>query len=195
VIRPPRPPSAVTVARVRAIEISVNWRWAPVLALGTWLLAQNVLPARFPSWEVGTTWLTAIAAVLGGEAALLLHELSHALVARWHGQYVTRIVFHGFLAETIVGRGQPTPTQVVLIALIGPATNLVIAGSAEVLRLALVAQGPLDAFLLMLILGNAATAAMSLVPLGESDGSRALRALKIQIARQRQDQNDQDDEA
>jgi Zn-dependent protease len=173
-----RPPSAITVARVQAIEISVNWRWAPVLALGTWLLAQNVLPARFPTWELGTTWITAIAAVLAGEAALLLHELSHAVVARWHGQHVTRIVFHGFLAETIVGTGVPEPSEVALIALVGPATNLVLAGVAEVARLALVSQGPMDVFLLMLIVGNAAAAAMSLVPLGSSDGARALQALK-----------------
>jgi Zn-dependent protease len=189
-----RPLGAITVARVQAIEISVNWRWAPILALGTWLLAQNVLPARFPAWELSTTWITSIAAVLAGEGALLLHELSHALVARRHGQHVSRIVFHGFLAETLVGDGLPTPSQVALIALVGPTTNLVLAGLAAVLRVALVSQGPLDAFLLMLILGNAATAAMSLVPLSDSDGARALRALKVQVARKRKDKNDQDDQ-
>ena len=80
------------------------WRWVPVLVLGTWLLAVNVLPARFPLWEVSTNWLTAGAAVLAGELALLLHELSHALVARGRGQEVTRIIFHGFRAQTMVER-------------------------------------------------------------------------------------------
>ena len=70
--------------------------------LCTWLLAQNVLPARFPAWELGTTWLISAGVVLAGELALLLHELSHALVARGRGREATRIVFHGFLAETIV---------------------------------------------------------------------------------------------
>ena len=188
--RSPAPPGPFTVARVQAVEISVNWRWVPVVILGSWLLAHNVLPARFPTWEIATTWVTAIAAVLGGEAALLLHELSHALVARWHGQRVTRIVFHGFMAETIVGEGQPEPSQVALIALVGPATNLALAGLAEAVRAAFNSQGAADAFLLMLILGNAATAAMSMLPLGESDGARALRALKVQVARKREDEND-----
>jgi len=31
-----------TIARLGAIEITLNWRWAPVLVLGTWLLGQNV---------------------------------------------------------------------------------------------------------------------------------------------------------
>jgi Zn-dependent protease len=191
----PRPPGAITIARVQAIEISVNWRWAPVLVLGTWLLAQNVLPARFPAWELSTTWITSAAAVIAGEAALLLHELSHALVARRHGQHVSKIVFHGFLAETLVGEGLPTPSQVALIALVGPATNLMLAGLAEIVRIMVASQGPLDAFLLMLMLGNAATAAMSLVPLPGSDGARALRALKVQAARERQNQNNENEQA
>ncbi len=49
-----RPASDITVARVHATEILFNCRWLPVMALGTWLLAQNVLPARFPAWEFST---------------------------------------------------------------------------------------------------------------------------------------------
>src|SRR5262249_11229852 len=119
-----RPPRAVTIARVQAIEISLNWRWAPVLLLGTWLLAQNILPARFPTWGSSTTWLTAAAAVLAGEAALLLHELAHALTARSDGLRVTRIVFHGFHAVTHVDDHATAPDHELLIALAGPAINL-----------------------------------------------------------------------
>jgi Zn-dependent protease len=173
-----RPPRAFTVARVQAIEITLDWRWAPVLALGTWLLAQNVLPARFPTWESGTTWLTATAAVLAGEVALLLHELSHALLARSDGQRVTRIVFHGFQAQTVVDDVLAMPPHQAIIALAGPAINLVLAGLAQALRAAFVTQGPLDAFLLMLAVGNAAAAVLSLVPIGCSDGARALAAVR-----------------
>jgi Zn-dependent protease len=142
------------------------------------LLAQNVLPARFPAWEIGTSWLTSAAAVIAGEAALLLHELSHAVLARRKGQRVRRIVFHGFHAHTIVDKGLTVPRDEVLIALIGPGLNLTLAGVAEAMRLGLAPQGPVDVVLLMLALGNAATAALSLLPLGASDGARALRALR-----------------
>src|ERR1051326_8447167 len=141
-----RPPRALTVARVQAIEIAFEWRWAPVLFLATWLLAQNVLPARFPAWEVETNWLTAGAAVLAGEIALLLHELGHALVARRDGLRVTHIVFRGFHAETLVDPGIHEPTHETLIALAGPSINLVLAAAACALRLALSSSGPLDAF-------------------------------------------------
>jgi len=191
-------PRAVTVARVRAIEITLDWRWGPVLVLGTWLLAQKVLPARFPTWELSTTWITAAAAVLAGEAALLLHELSHALLARSQGQRVTRITFHGFHAHTIVDAAVSVPDHEVLIALAGPAINVGLAGLSELTRIAASTQGPLDAFLLMLAVGNAAAAVLSLLPLGESDGARALSAvrrhgrLEGEVAGQRQDEDDQD---
>ena len=175
---PGRPPRAITIARVQAIEIALNWRWMPVLALCTWLLAQNVLPARFPTWELGTTWLTSAAVVLAGELALLLHELSHVLVARGRGRDATRIVFHGFLAETIVTQRPRPARNEALIALVGPLTNLALAGLIEAVRLALATDGPLDVGLLLLVLGNLAMTVMSLLPIGASDGQRALSALR-----------------
>lgn len=171
-----RPPSAVTVARVQAIEITLNWRWVPVLVLGTWLLAHDVLPARFPRWEIGTSWVTAAAIVLSGEIALLLHELAHALVARRRGRQVLRIVFHGFQAETVCGDEAVEPAHELAIALAGPTVNLVLAAAFAAATLGLGSQGPLTATLSLLAVGNLAMALMSLLPLGASDGRRALRA-------------------
>jgi len=173
-----RAPRAFTVARVDATEIALHWRWPPVLVLGTILLAHSVLPVHFPAWEPGTFWLTSAAAILAGEAALLLHELSHALVARGRGHEVRRIVFHGFMAETVLGEQQPEPAHEALIALVGPATNLVLAMLSGLVRVILATSGPVDVVLLLLIAGNLAAAAMSLLPLGASDGSRALGALR-----------------
>jgi Zn-dependent protease len=173
-----RPPTALTVARVQAIEIAVNWRWAPVMFLGTWLLAQHVIPARFPTWEISTAWVTSAAAVIAGEAALLLHEVSHAVFACRKGQRVRRIVFHGFHAHTVVDTALPAPRDEVLIALVGPGLNLALAGIAEAMRRGLATQGPMDVALLMFVIGNAATTALSLLPLGASDGARALTALR-----------------
>jgi Zn-dependent protease len=179
-----RPIGTVTIAHVWAIEIRLNWRWAPVLVLGTWLLAQNVLPASFPRWAVSTTWLTSAAVVLAGELALLLHELSHAAAAHGRGQEVTHIVFHGFRAETVVSPGLPRPAQEALIALVGPATNLGLAGLAALARLGLATEGPIDLLLLTLVLGNTAMAVMSLVPLSGSDGRRVLNAFyRARLAR------------
>src|ERR1700704_1873271 len=173
-----RLPRALTVAPIQAIAIPFKLRWVARLGLATFLLAQNILPARFPLWEMSTTWLTSAAVVLAGEFALLLHELSHAFVARGRGQIVTRIIFHGFQAKTIAAEGLPAPGHEALIALVGPGMNVALAGLAEAVRLGLATQGPVDVALLLLVLSNAAMAAMSLLPLGGSDGYRALSALR-----------------
>ena len=169
-------PRAVTITRLNAIEIAVNWRWAPILVLGTVLLGHAVVPARFPDWAPLTRWTMSAAVVVAGEVALLLHELSHALVARRSGQEVERIVFHGFVAETVVGAGALGAAQEALVALAGPAMNLVLAALAAVARLALASEGALDVFMLALIVGNLSVAALSALPIGGSDGARAWRA-------------------
>jgi len=174
----PRPPRAFTVARIDAIEIALNWRWAPILVLGTILLGHAVMPVRFPTWEPSTQWLISLAVVLTGEAALLLHELAHALAARRGGQAVRRIVFHGFVAETVVGEGTMSPTQDALVALAGPVVNLTLGALAASARFALASEGALDVFLLALMVGNLAMAAMSLLPFGRSDGARVWRAVR-----------------
>jgi hypothetical protein len=168
------PPRAITIARVATVEIACNWRWLPVLGLTTVLLAHSVLPVRFPTWDPSTTWLTSLCVVLSAEAALLLHELSHALVASRRGATIERIVFHGFVAETVVTAGEPE----LYAALAGPATNVAIAIGALTARAVVHSSGPLDVCLLLLLLGNAAMAIISLQPFGASDGARALSALR-----------------
>ena len=180
-MRPIRLPSAITVARVAAVEIAVHWRWVAALILSTLLLG-SILPGRFPAWDTPTLWLTSAAAVLAGELMLLLHELSHVFAARGRGQQVRRIVFHGFLAETVLGvpadLSPCAPRHEMLIALVGPGTNIALAGALAALRLVLPAGSPASLLALLLVLGNTAMAAMSLVPVGPSDGRRALVALR-----------------
>jgi Zn-dependent protease len=169
----------LTLARVQAIEIAIHWRWVGVLLCCTWLLAVNVLPARFPLWEVSTSWLTSLAVVLTGELALLLHELSHALVAHRRGKRVLRIVFHGLHAETVLTPSDDaSPSHDASVALVGPGVNLVLALVIAGLRFVLHTDGPLDVVLLLQVVSNLAMAAMSLLPIGGSDGARALCALR-----------------
>ena len=175
---PVRLPSAITVARVAAIDIAVHWRWGAALGLCTILLAGTVLPDRFPAWDAPTVWLTSAAAVVAGEAMLLLHELSHAVAARGRGQEVERIVFHGLMAETVVGSGEPAPGHELMIALVGPGANLGLAGLLAAARLLLPSEGPASLVALLLVLANLAMAGLSLLPVGRSDGRRALSALR-----------------
>src|SRR5260370_16498589 len=88
------------------------------------------------------------------------------------------IMCPGFQGETIAAAGLPAPAHEALIALVGPGMNVALAGLAEALRLGFATQGPVDVALLLLVLSNVAMAAMSLLPLGGSDGDRALSPLR-----------------
>jgi Zn-dependent protease len=176
---PSRPPRTLTIARVAAVEITVHWRWALVLALGVVVLAGQVVPVRYPSWDPLTAWAGSLALVLALELTLLLHELSHALVARRRGQPVLRIVFHGLRAETQVNPALLQPRDELHIALAGPGVNLVLAGLLSGARALLAPSGALDAIALTLVLANVAMAAANLLPFGSCDGGRALRAVRL----------------
>jgi Zn-dependent protease len=97
-------------------------------------------------------------------------------VARRLGQRVERIIFHGFFAETIVSAGESDPRHEAPIALVGPLVNLTLAALAASARVLVHSEAASDVFLLALVLGNLAMAGMSLLPVGGSDGARALRA-------------------
>ena len=100
-------------------------------------------------------------------------------MARSRGKRATRIVFHGLHAETIVTPGRDAePAHDAMIALVGPAVNVVLAVAIAGVRFTLHTDGPLDVVLLLQVVSNVAMAAMSLVPIGGSDGARALRAFR-----------------
>ena len=174
----------MTVARFDSIDIALHWRWLLLSALATSALAEYLLPGRVQDWDTPTIWLASAAAVIASELALLLHELSHALVARRYGARTQTIVFHGFVAETLLSHEtMSSPRRELVVALIGPVVNLGLAGAVQAVRLTLVPAGPLDTLLVLLVLGNLAAAAMSLVPFGASDGARILRALRARGCR------------
>jgi stage IV sporulation protein FB len=133
-------------------------------------------------------WLLVVAVF----ACILVHELSHALVARRFG-YATREILLlpiGGIAQ--MERLPARPTQELLVAVAGPATNLVIAG---LLGGVIAAAGwPIDpeqptlagAVIVPLFWSNLLLAAFNLLPAFPMDGGRVLRALlELRIGRAR----------
>jgi hypothetical protein len=168
------PRQAFTVTRIGAVELAFHWRWLVALALGTLVLGGYVLPARLPSWDDRAIWLTSFLVMLASEATLLLHEVGHIIAARITGERVVRVVFHGFGAETILAND--TPDRAAAIALVGPGTSALLAIVIAGVRVWLEPGSPPDLVAVLLMLGNAGLAIMSLLPVGQSDGGRALRA-------------------
>ncbi len=117
--------------------------------------------------------------VLSVFGCVLLHELGHALVAKKFGVFTKDITLYPFggIASIV---SQPSPKAELLIALAGPAVNIVIAaGLYPFLNLPdLYNPDPAKFdFLFRLFLTNLALATFNLLPALPMDGGRVLRAI------------------
>jgi Zn-dependent protease len=117
--------------------------------------------------------------------SVLLHELGHALTARWLGIGVRGITLEILGGYTEMDRDAPTPRAELLVSLAGPAVSLVLGLSAAVAALVLPAGGPRQiAFLVAL--ANIIVAVFNVLPGLPLDGGRALRATVWWVSGSRQ---------
>lgn len=145
------------------------------------------------AWIGATQWLAGTGLRAGLEAVLLMvlvfatvvvHELSHALVARRFGARTRDILLLPIGGVASMENIPRRPREELLVALAGPATNVVIAaalfGAARLLggRLDIdVLLAPAGGLLVRLAWVNVSLAVFNLLPAFPMDGGRALRAL------------------
>ncbi len=176
-----------TVARVSGIDIRIHATFALILALGAFQWG-------FPKGLQGESSLAG--AVFGMGLMLLLftcvvlHELGHSLVAQRFGLTVREIVLLPIGGVARLEKNPEKPLHELLIALAGPAVNVVIAVLLFFAGGVAVSFGALDARALVeaggpptlatlwawLFLANVGLALFNMIPAFPMDGGRVLRA-------------------
>jgi Zn-dependent protease/CBS domain-containing protein len=109
-------------------------------------------------------------------ASVLLHELSHSVVARAFRLPVRRIVLYPLGGFSVIEPEPPTPGQEFLVSAAGPAMSLVIAGAAYLVLRQVHSTGVIYAVLYLLVLSNLLVTIFNLLPGLPLDGGRVLRA-------------------
>ena len=172
--------SGLPIARVLGIEIRISLLWGALIALVT-LMGAGQAGAVAPDLAPLLQWAIGAAVALGFLLSVIAHELSHALVGRRYGVESRQIVlgFIGGLAPLSIEA--PSPRDELVIALVGPALSLLVAGFAIPFALLALAVGPSltpVAGGLVVIGGlNLLLGLVSLLPGMPLDGGRVVRAL------------------
>jgi Zn-dependent protease/CBS domain-containing protein len=181
----------IRIGRIFGINIHLDWSWIFIFLLVTWSLAVGVFPNWHPDWSPGLNWTVAIVASLLFFASVLLHELSHSLVAKAKGLRVRRITMFIFGGASNIEREPSNPKTEFLVAVVGPITSIALGiiflllGSTLAGTMGDMMTAPVDTisnlsplYTLLLWLGsvNIFVGLFNLIPGFPLDGGRILRS-------------------
>jgi Zn-dependent protease len=174
----PRPAGTIKIGSIAGSDVLVSSSWfvvAGLIAVVVAPRAEEVHPGLGP-WKYVAGLAFAIVLYL----SVLLHEASHAYMARHYGFPVSTITLHFLGGVTAIEAEAKKPRQEFWIAVVGPLTSLAVGVSA----LGLLFVVP-DGLLLMVVeglaFGNLLVGALNLVPGLPLDGGRVLRAAVWQL--------------
>jgi Zn-dependent protease/CBS domain-containing protein len=169
--------ATVRLLRIGGIPIYVHASWLAIYALITWTLAVGYFPRALPDLGPAAYWAHGLVAALLLFVSVLLHELSHSLVAVAHGLSVRGITLHVFGGVSNLDGEPPSARAEALIAGVGPITSFGIAGVLWALReIGIGDRGSTGAVLAYLVTVNTVVGIFNLIPGFPLDGGRLLRA-------------------
>ncbi|MGM0396464.1 MAG: site-2 protease family protein [Bacillota bacterium] len=114
------------IGKIMGIRIELNISWLVAFFLITTTLATGFFPSRYPQWPGDLYW------AVGGTIALLLllsivlHELSHSLVAIKLGIGVKKITLFIFGGIADLEKEPDTPGKEFVVAIAGPLMSLLL---------------------------------------------------------------------
>ena len=114
---------------VFGFTIRLDVSWFIVAVLVAWSLAGAAFPQWSPGLATGTYWAMGILGALGLFASVVLHELSHATIARRFGVEMRGITLFIFGGVAEMSDEPPNPKAEFWVAIAGPIASLVIGGA------------------------------------------------------------------
>ncbi|MCL4465158.1 MAG: site-2 protease family protein [Chloroflexi bacterium] len=168
---------SLRIGTVFGISIRLHYTWFIVFGLVVWSLSTGYFPIEQPTWSIGMNWLIGGITTLLLFVSVLLHELSHSLVAKANGTPVDSITLFIFGGVSNLGSEPDSASKEFHMAIVGPASSVVLAALfALVWWLSQPSHPAISAVAHYLAYINAALAAFNLVPGLPLDGGRVLRS-------------------
>lgn len=166
-------PGALRIGSIGGVDVMVRSSWLLIAVLIAYIVEPGIERVA-PDLGV-LKYVAGLAFAVLLTLSLLLHEISHALVAKRYGIEVRSITLHFIGGVTAIDGEPASPKQEFAISAVGPVTSLGIGGLA--LALFQVTPDGLLSFVVGGLAGaNLLIGVLNLVPGMPLDGGRVLRA-------------------
>lgn len=167
--------AGVVVGRPFGIPVAVSPTWFLVAGLITYAFAPGIA-ARVPGLG-GWSYVVAFAFAVLLYLSVLLHELSHSLLALRFGLPVRRITLHLLGGVSEIEGEPPTPGRDFLVAIAGPLVSLAVGGVGYLLTQALPPETVAYVLVGELTIANLLVGVFNLLPGLPLDGGRCVQAV------------------
>jgi Zn-dependent protease/predicted transcriptional regulator len=172
----------ITFGRLFGIEVGLHYSWFLIALLIVMSLASQ-FSATHKEWGQGVIWTISIVTAILFFAALLAHEMSHALVARSRGISTRSITLFALGGVAAIEEEPKDPKTEFWVGIIGPISSAVIGVGclgiawATGWTMGTAPETPGRAMLVWLGYINLMLAAFNMIPGFPLDGGRILRAI------------------
>lgn len=164
------------LTRLFGIDVEINISWLLVFALFSFTLAREYFPAIITGFTAATYWSMGIITTILIFVSVLLHELAHSLVAIREGIPIKKITLFIFGGVAQMEKEPHLPAVEFKIALVGPATSLVLALLFFLVFRLLPPGLAISQVIFFLARLNLIVGLINLIPAFPLDGGRVLRA-------------------
>tara|TARA_R110002110_G_scaffold39086_9_gene126742 strand:+ start:1867 stop:3000 length:1134 start_codon:yes stop_codon:yes gene_type:complete len=169
----------IKLFRLAGFDVNIDVSWIFIALLVSWTLASGYFPQIYPGLAPLTYWSMGIVGAAGLFLSIILHELSHSLIARRFDIPISGITLFIFGGVAHMEKEPPTARSELFMAIAGPIASLAlsiffygVAAAATVLGAPETVSGVAG----YLALINLLVAVFNMVPAFPLDGGRVYRA-------------------
>src|SRR5579863_8469857 len=122
------------LGRIAGVSVGIHWSLLVMVVLVATGLASNRFSFDAPGYSGGAYAVAGVLTAVGLLVGVLLHELAHAVIARWRGLTVDGITLSWMGGVTRIEGDTGSPTNELLVAGVGPVTSGVVGGAIWLVR-------------------------------------------------------------